>query len=132
MGRPTIYSPELIAEICSRISEGQSLRTICRSDDMPSLNTIFVWLSKYPEFNDRYAIAKLEQSEALVEDLLEISDDRSEDPASRRVRIDTRKWIAAKLKPKKYGDRQEIEHSGAIGIKEIMEELDGTSTGLPE
>jgi hypothetical protein len=34
----------------------------------------------------------------------------------RRLQVDARKWIAAKLKPKKYGDKQEIEHSGNVSV----------------
>ena len=38
-----------------------------------------------------------------------------------RLRIETRKWLATKLQPKKYGDRQEQEHSGGVQIKVIRE-----------
>ena len=31
-----------------------------------------------------------------------------------RLRVDARKWIASKLKPKKYGDYQKHEHTGSL------------------
>lgn len=46
--------------------------------------------------------------DAIAEQTMEISDDLTEDANSRRVRIDTRKWLLSKLAPKKYGDRIEI------------------------
>lgn len=32
----------------------------------------------------------------------------------RRLKVDALKWIASKLKPKKYGDRAEVEITGSI------------------
>ena len=46
---------------------------------------------------------------------LEIADDREEDPASRRVRIETRLKLLAKWDPKRYGDRLQAELTGANG-----------------
>lgn len=105
MSRPTVCTPELTEKICSLIAEGLSLRTICSAEDMPDKSNVFRWLAKDASFRDQYAIACEQRSEALVEDMLEISDDLTEEPNSRRIRIDTRKWIASKLKPKKYGDK---------------------------
>jgi hypothetical protein len=34
-----------------------------------------------------------------------------------RLKVDARKWVAAKLKPKKYGDKLQTEHSGEITTK---------------
>jgi hypothetical protein len=35
--------------------------------------------------------------------------------ARSRLRVDARKWVAAKLKPKKYADKITNEHTGANG-----------------
>jgi len=90
---------------------------------MPDKATIFRWLRTIPEFRDQYARAKEESADALTDEMLEIADDASNDWMERhqkgntgwevngehiqrsRVRIDTRKWLASKLKPKKYGDK---------------------------
>jgi transposase-like protein len=125
-GRPPIYSPELTAEICARIADGQSIRKICRDESMPAMPTIFFWLREYPEFLEQYNVAKESQADALAEDLLEIADMPpqinekggvdSGDVAHMRLRIDTRKWIASKLKPKKYGDKIEQEIKGDMSL----------------
>ena len=114
-GRPTKYSPELVDKICEQIAEGKSLRTICLAEDMPGMSSIFKWLGDYKEFSDKYEKAKLEQAEALTEDMLAIADDMTDDAQSRRIRVDTRKWIASKLKPKKYGDKIHQEVTGKDG-----------------
>ena len=63
-GRPTTFSDLIAAEILGQISEGNSLRTICKVSRMPSCSTVFLWLSKYPEFSDQYARAREEQADA--------------------------------------------------------------------
>lgn len=118
-GRPTDYTPELAREICDTIaSHGAGIKNLCKENSSwPSHNTIYRWLANYPEFRDQYAQAKQCQVEILVDEILEIADDSSEDDfvngqgqvscnsewiARSRLRIDTRKWLASKLVPKVY------------------------------
>jgi len=109
-GRPSKYSKELTARLCAQLAQGKSLRTVCKPASMPSVATVFNWLGSKPEFVEQYEKAKAESADAMVDEMLDIADDLDEHAQSRRVRIDTRKWIASKLKPKRYGDR--ITHSG--------------------
>jgi len=133
-GRPTDYTPELAADICARLSVGDSMRTICKDDAMPSRTTIFLWIATYPEFSNQYAIAKEEASEALAEEMFDIADNGSNDwmeahseDAGRaafklngeniqraKLRVDVRKWYLSKIKPKKYGEKvqQDITSGG--------------------
>lgn len=108
-GRPSDYSQELVDTICEQLSEGMSLRTICDADDMPAKSTVFRWLRTHEEFQDQYARAKQESAEAMIEDMLAIADTGNRTDTQRaRLRVDTRKWIASKLKPKKYGDKMQL------------------------
>lgn len=125
VGRPSAYSPEVTARICAQIADGKSLRTIAKMEGIPSLTTIFEWLGAKPEFAEQYARAKEAQADAMTEDMLEIADTPpqmgergidSADVADKRLRIDTRKWLASKLKPKKYGDKIEQEIKGEVGL----------------
>jgi hypothetical protein len=38
----------------------------------------------------------------------------------RRLQIESRKWLLAKLMPRKYGDKQQIEHSGRVGLEALV------------
>ena len=125
MGRPSDYSPEIADIICERIADGVSLREICRTEVMPSKAAVFRWLAAHADFRDQYARAREAQADALADELLDIADDGDNDWMERkgedgqslgwrengeaiqrsRLRVDTRKWIASKLKPKKYGDK---------------------------
>jgi hypothetical protein len=82
---------------------------------MPSATTVFNWLRTNPGFLEQYARAKEESADALADEMLDIADNTDEEAQSRRVRVDTRKWIASKLKPKKYGDKIDATLSGPEG-----------------
>lgn len=136
MGRPTDYSEELGTLICGRLADGESLRQICRSDDMPDKATVLRWIPKQPAFRDQYAHAREMQSEHWADEILEIADDGTNDWTERenkdgtttevvdhdhiarsRLRVDSRKWLMSKLAPKKYGDKVTQEHAGAVKLE---------------
>jgi hypothetical protein len=108
MARPSIYSEELVEEICDRIAQGGAVRVICEDDDMPAEKTIYLWLAKKPEFLQRYEAAIAARTNVHAEELLEIADEEPEfhhHVGWARNRIDARKWLMAHLQPKKYGDK---------------------------
>jgi len=132
-GRPEIFTEEIANYICLQISTtSKSLRTICKEDGMPCVATILNWLSEGDKpqgeewakrFLAQYARARDNQADFLAEEILEIADDGSNDLMTitkgdtsyeqenkevtnrSKLRVDARKWISSKLKPKKYGDR---------------------------
>ena len=117
-GRPSRYSDGLVNRICLRIAGGESLRRICGEDDMPDKATVLRWLldSRHGAFRRRYGIARETQADAFADENVDIADsarDR-EDAAIAKLRIDARKWVAAKLKPKRYGDKLDVR--GSLGF----------------
>lgn len=141
------YSPEAVAAhkatILERIAGGESLRQILETKGLPASSTVFVWLSEDPEFSEQYARAREAQADALFDDILSIADDGTNDWMERRnadgdvigwqengeairrsqLRIESRKWMAGKLKPKKYGERLAIDGK-------MIHAADETITGL--
>jgi hypothetical protein len=115
VGRPSIFTPELGANICARIAIGESLRAIEADDGMPAKTTILRWLSQDEAFRDQYARAREESADVLAQEIVEIADDVSGDANRDRLRVDARKWVAAKLKPKKYGDATLHKHADPDG-----------------
>jgi len=122
-GRPTDYGDEVVDLICSRLAVGESLNRICKDADMPAMSTVFGWLSKYPEFLEKYTRAREAQAETHADRIIEIADDADIDAHHKRIMVDARKWVAAKLKPKRYGDKAEVEHSGAVGLTVTVKRL---------
>jgi hypothetical protein len=115
MARPTDYSPELADLICEAIGSGCALKAVCEPDEMPNRATIYRWLTAHKEFSDMYARAREEQADSLADEIIAIADGE-EAPDSRRVRVDARKWVAAKLRPGTYGDKNTHEHKGSVTI----------------
>lgn len=113
IGAPTKYTPELAEEICVQIAAGKSLNSICKAAEMPEIRTVLRWLTETDEKSDRfrqtYAHARQQSADALVDEIVDIADYTLEDPNSRRIRVDARKWVASRLKPREYGDIQRIE-----------------------
>lgn len=138
-GRPSEFTPELAANICLRLADGESLRAICRDEAMPSKTAVLQWLAKHEEFATQYARAREAQADHYAEESVEISDDGTNDYMERRsaaekgagwtegwvlngehiqrsrLRVDTRKWFASKLAPKKYGEKVQQEITGKDG-----------------
>lgn len=118
-GRKTIRTAKLVEEILRRIADGESLRSVCRSEGMPSRETVREWLDKDPDLAGQYARAVSERADVLVEDMLEIADAArggdAEAVQAAKLRVDTRKWVASKMAPRRYGDRAAVELSGPAG-----------------
>ena len=106
IGRPSKFSQEIADRICVELSKGKSLRKICEADDMPEDTSVRRWLAKEENtaFRLQYARARQEQADHYADEIIDISD-TEEDPQKAKVRIDARKWVASKLKPKKYSER---------------------------
>lgn len=99
---------DLMTRICARISKGESLTKICKEKGVPDFSTIMRWLADSDELRDQYAGAREASADFYADEIVEIADTEA-DPNRARVRIDARKWCAAKLKPKKYGDRTTLD-----------------------
>ncbi len=120
-----MYDADMASCICVEISSGRSLRDICSSEGMPDKATVFRWLAAHEDFRDQYARAREAQADAMLEDIFEIADqyDATKDKLDvehinrAKLRIDTRKWVASKLRPKKYGDKVDHEHSGHVTVE---------------
>jgi hypothetical protein len=109
-------------KFCSRMADGRSLRSICNDADMPSRDVVRAWLRRFPSFVSQYVRAREEQADAIFDEALSLADDAATDPeltherlGAVRLQIDTRKWIAAKLRPSKYSDKHISEISGPDG-----------------
>lgn len=120
VGRPTTYSDETVTEICRQIAEGRSLTSICKVDGMPDITTVYEWQRKHPEFSQRYAKARQDAADTLADEILRISDEleHATDPIqiqAARLRVESRRWIASRLKPQTWGDKVQAEITGADG-----------------
>lgn len=130
-----MYSEEEKTKVLDLIAEGLSLRQIEAIDGMPNKSTVISWVASDTEFHKRYARAKEMQAEVYAEEIIDIADDARNDWMERldkeekgigwqlngehvqrsRLRIESRKWLMGKLKPKKYGDKVDVNHGNQDG-----------------
>jgi hypothetical protein len=79
MGRPSIYKPKIAEKICDRMILGNSIRSICGEEGMPSEATLYRWLVADSDFRQKYRAAREIQKEAFLEEMLREATDRTGD-----------------------------------------------------
>lgn len=148
-GRPSSYTQEKADEICELIVSGFSLKAICALEGFPSITTVLRWVEANDDFRRQYARSQSLKMEHLAEELMEISDDGSNDYMEQRrkngevfighnqdhiqrsrLRVDTRKWLMSKLAPKKYSEKvvlsgdedSPIKHEHNIDLRALTED----------
>jgi hypothetical protein len=139
--------------ICERLMMKESLTKICKDPRMPQLRTVVRWLADpaLPEFREMYYYAKRVAAELLIDEIVEISDDTSRDLKDvydkdgdvvgqevnneaiqrSRVKIDTRKWIAAKMVPRLYGENVNVDLAATGDLAELLKRAANKDRGLP-
>lgn len=137
MARPSIYTDEIINEICARLSEGEPLAQICRDEGMPAYRTVKDWIDSKDDVSAAIARARDCGEDVIASECLKIADDGKNDWMERlseeeqslgwklngehvqrsKLRIETRLKLLAKWNPKKYGDSTQIKHADADGNK---------------
>jgi hypothetical protein len=121
---PIPYSEAVADIIVNRLREGESLLSICQSDDLPSESAVRQWAAdpSHP-FAANYARArevgylKMADEVIALSDGLDAGDSRFEPGVVQRHRlmVDSRKWILSKALPKIYGDRIDARLADANG-----------------
>jgi hypothetical protein len=114
-------TPETFDAICERLANGESLRSICRDDDMPSLGAFFRYVGADQSSAEQYARAREANGDFHGSSVAQIAADVVEGripPDVARVAMDAHKWTAGKLKPKVYGDK--VIHGGEGPSGEII------------
>lgn len=105
------------------VAVGDSLESYCKKHKLLS-RTVRLWLAKDPDFRRDYLLAREYACDHLVGEALKLTEDMDEKTVqSRRLRVDTIKWWAAKHGKAVYGDHQKVEHQGDISITVV--------TGVP-
>lgn len=120
-----------IDAICELVADVTPQRTIAAQIGV-SWVTFTKWIDSDPARSEQYARAREAQADKMADDILTISDDGSNDTyetedgtrtnqdviARSRLRVDARKWLASKMAPKKYGDKQTIDLNAKIEVDE--------------
>jgi hypothetical protein len=143
MGRVSTYTVEMADEIVERISEGETLREICRGENAPSWKTVYRWIESNSDFATRIARARELGEDAIAQECLEIADNATNDWMAQngddndgyrlngehvqrsKLRIDTRLKLLAKWNPKKYGDKVQVGGDKDNPVRSVLQIVTG-------
>lgn len=122
---PRDYDPDIAYDIAERVADGEDLHKICKEDGMPGYGTVYRWRNRDPQFRELLDEAREANADRIAKEIIEIADDADKDFVSvekddgtfvvqeykesiarTKVRIEARKWYAAKLSPRRYGEVQ--------------------------
>lgn len=123
-------------EFCDLIAQGVPATKASQAVGKDRTN-VGKWLRWHasPEQHRSYAYAQEDGADALAEEVIDISDDdgldvgydeegkpyfKGQHVARSRLRVDSRKWLAGKKYPRKYGDRAYQVQEGGEKPVEIM------------
>jgi hypothetical protein len=119
--RARVYTLEIAAEVCRRVSLGETLTVVCKSLGIDPA-TVRDWVvGDRGGFAQVYARARRSQVEAWSDELLAIADDTSLEPNDRRVRLDVRKWLMARINPARYGDRVQLAGDPENPVRHVVD-----------
>lgn len=117
----------MVDDIIDRLAKGEPLAAICRTPGYPHPSTFRDWCNGDEALSRRFARAREDGFDAIAESTLDIVDNVDEDPASRRVRAETRLKLLAKWDPKRYGEKVEVAGTGQGGAVVVQ-----VVTGVPK
>lgn len=126
------FDPDIAAKIVAEMSEGRSLRSVCKEIGFAP-STVRHWvLDDVQGFAAHYARARELQVEALADEIREVADDGTNDWMTvnrggvdvevenkevvnrSRLRVDTLKWLMSKIAPKRYGEKVDVQNNVSL------------------
>ena len=145
--RQSKFTEALADEIVSRLSAGETLRSICRDDHTPSWRAVYDWIADdKADFASRIAHARELGADAIAQECIDIADNATNDWMEKRdgsgdavgwqlngdhvqrskLRIETRLKLLAKWNPKKYGERvhQDLTAHVTVSHEDALAQLD--------
>lgn len=125
-GRPPLPFDENAADqILEAIAEGTGLVTFLKQrPDMPSYPTVMRWVRDNPQFAAQYAQAREDMADHDADKIADVAEQVAGgliDPQAARVAIDAYKWSAGKRRPKRYGDKLEIEQTSTVAVTHTLD-----------
>jgi len=115
------------------IGEGKTLRDYCRQPGSPAFRTVYDWIDKDPSFAARFAKARLDGFDQIAQECFSIADeappidDKGKTDSGyvswQKNRIWTRMQLLARWDPKRYSERQQIDHTSSDGSMSVVERL---------
>ncbi|MBY3275948.1 hypothetical protein HFO03_10810 [Rhizobium laguerreae] len=133
MGRQIKFTQAIADRICERIADRESLRSICRDEEMPAMSSVLSWLAddNKAAFRVKYALAREIQADGFVDEMVEIADDRADDRIEKKNAAgETTGWQENGEAISIFGPEQEIStYAGPDGLARLSTTSIGSISG---
>jgi hypothetical protein len=121
---------QVIDAVLNEIAGGKSLVKVCEMDGMPNRTAFLRKVASDSKIQALYAEAMSARADKYAEETIDIADDGRNDTyeddngntrtdmdvvSRSKLRVAARQWYAAKIAPKKYGDKVTQELTGPNG-----------------
>jgi hypothetical protein len=128
------FTSKVAESICDLIAEGHSLQTVSEMPGFPTRRSMRRWLTEHSDFEHAYEIARRQRTDNLVDEAIAIADavdgGNAAEVQKARLQIDTRRWLASKLLPERFGDKLAVEATGKDGAALYQPEPNIAKTAL--
>lgn len=125
--RKTYDRAAILSALCDWVAEGKTVRDFCRQEGMPSAMSVYNWMEEDEAAALRFARARQSGFDRIADHAMTIADGKEDakgqEPDERKLRVWTRLQLLARWDPKRYGERQALEHSGGVSVQ--------VTTGVP-
>lgn len=112
-----------VKSIFEQMEQGVSLRKACEKEGVKN-NTFLDFISKDKELSEQYARSRQKGQDSRFEDMLDYARESKDDPYTKKLYIDTLKWVLSKQQPKKYGDKLEVDGKNIAPTTIIIKRAD--------
>lgn len=103
--------------IVEKLQNGKPLTQICREDGYPSLNQVYTEIRKNKDFANEIAQARKVGAQTYLDAMIEeLESANNKNIYIIREKLHHYRWMASKLLPGIYGDKQEIKQDTKIEI----------------
>jgi hypothetical protein len=113
IGRPSKMTPAVVDEIIVGVASGMSLANVCRDNPrLPDIATVYRFMQASDDFREAYLRACANRSLVYADtigDIAKATLSGKVDPNAARVAINAYQWLAMKLVPTVFGERQEVQ-----------------------
>jgi hypothetical protein len=121
---PEAYKAHAVEKVFEGMSAGKSLAAVCKENDLPAAR-VRSWIISNEDYAYQYRQARLLMAQALVDRALHLAHNTTNHTIGRdRLEIDTLRWVAARMNPAEFGDRQIVDgnQNTTLEIKVVEEE----------
>lgn len=115
------YRDRIMAVVCNGMMLGMTVTDVLKGlPDAPTAPSLYGWMDDNNVYRQNYARAREHRANDRADRIDRLCQQVASgeiDPNAARVAIDALKWLASKENSKSFGDKAQVEHTGANGGK---------------